>query len=109
MNCNKLRKGAKEFYEMHEDEYLPARNEEFKEYAIDIVDDLLDQYLDNVDEDTIPQFMDFIYWLEIQDIAIADNFSFETKDQWIGSEFESALGDCADAAYEEYKDRQMGL
>jgi len=109
MNCRQTREGAKRFYEMKEDEYLETRDIAFQEFATDQLSEWIEEYLDIVDEDSTPSLNDFLVWLDEEEKFIKDDFKFQTKDSWIGDEYESALGDCADAAYEEYKDRKMGI
>ena len=109
MRCKPSVRGAKEFYEIHVDDYLPTRDEAFKEFASDKLDELLDEFLSTVDEDTTPTLMDFFYWLEEEEVLVEDDFTFKSRDEWVGDEYEGMLGDCADQAYGEYRDRQMGL
>ena len=104
MRCKHTAQGAKDFYEEHIEDYQEARDEEFDKQFRDFFNDYLQKgttheernhLLPDITEDDIQGFL--------------DSFTFPDEDDWIASEYEGMLGDCADQAYEEYKDRQMGL
>jgi len=109
MNCRTTAQGAKRFYEDNEGEFLPERDEAFQEFAADQMSEWIEEYLDNVEEDSLPSLNDFLVWLNDEEKFTESDFQFPVKDVWLGDKYESALGDCADAAYEEYKDRKMGI
>ena len=94
MRCRASVKGANEYYDEHYDDYIPARDEEFKDQVIDI----MEAYLSSVDEERTPSFADFADMFEKE-------FEFPDVGEWLGSSYEGMLGDCADQAMEEARER----
>jgi len=94
MRCKASILGAKEYYEDNEGRYYEERDEAFLQHIMDQVK----SYLDGKENVSIDEFCE-----EVED------FDFPDIDKWLGDEYEGMLGDCADQAYEEYRDRQMGL
>lgn len=95
MRCRASARGANEFYDDHYDDYLPARDEEFKDQVIDV----MEAYLNSVDEDSTPSFADFAEMFEKE-------FEFPDVGKFLGDAYEGMLGDCADRAYDEARDRE---
>ena len=96
MNCKHSMKQAKEYYEEHTDDYYVARNDAFVEF----ITEKAQAYAECSDEP-----LDSIEFAE----SITEVFEFKTIEDWLTSEYEGMLGDCADQAYELHKDRLMGL
>ena len=90
-NAN-IRKGAKDYYEEHIDDYEEAKNEAFTNEFIDFIKSC-NFPQEQINEDDIQGFL--------------DNFSFKDEDEWISDEYESFIGDLTDQAYEAEKDRRM--
>jgi hypothetical protein len=95
MKCPSGKRAAEKFYEDHIDEYDKARddafNEEFRDYLKDI----------KFDKNVI---------VTVEDIeGFVESFSFPDESEWITNEFESFVGECADRAYDEWKDERAGL
>jgi hypothetical protein len=105
MRCKPSRQDAKEFYSRHEDEYLERKEEEFKEFALDELEAFIEQYLENLDEEKVPTLTEFFEY--VTEFEIPDDFTFKEKGEWLGDEYESFLGDCADQAYEEMRDSRL--
>lgn len=96
MLCNSRKYDPKEYYSDNEDRYYEERKEAFLEF----IKDLAEEYADN--EDLRLNSIDFAE-------SIEEEFHFPTIDEWMSLEYEGMLGDCADAAYELKRDREMGL
>jgi hypothetical protein len=101
MRCRRSRTGAKEFYEDHYDEYDEARAEQFaaefeefmQEYMIGNKEGVCE--INEISEDDVQGFL--------------DSFTFPDRDDWLADEYESMIDSCADQAYEEERDRRMGI
>lgn len=85
MRCKASARSANDFYDEHHEDYLPARDEEFKSQVIDI----MESYLSSVEEDRTPSFADF------SDMFM-EEFEFPMVGDWLGDEYENVISDCAD-------------
>ena len=94
MRCRASAKGANDYYDEHYDDYIPARDEEFKDQVLNE----MESYLANIDEESTPSFADFFEIFQ-------NEFTFPDVGEWLGSEYEGMLGDCADQAMEEARER----
>lgn len=99
MSCKYSRQGAKDYYCDNYDRYFEERAEAFKEF----MEGVIQSYVDSAnDENGNLSFVDLCDDTDTE-------FEFPDVDDWLSSEYEGMLGDCADQAYELYRDRQMGL
>ncbi len=105
MNCRQTARGAKEFYEANEENYQVAKEKEFQSFVASQIEALVEDYLSGIEDEEIPQMYEFIDFAV--DFRNTKDFSFPEKGDWLGDEYESALGDCADRAYDEARDREM--
>ncbi len=105
MNCRQTALGAKEYYIENEENHVIAKDEEFTDFVVSTMEALVEDYLSNVDEEEIPKMSAFLEFLT--EVDHDGEFSFAEKGDWLGNEYESALGDCADMAYDEARDRAM--
>ena len=97
--CKYTRKGAKDYYDDNVDRYYEERRQAFLQLIIDAAE----SYLDSVDgTECGPNVLDFCEDLE-------EEFEFPDEGDWLASEYECMLGDCADQKYEEYRERETGL
>lgn len=128
--------GAKEYYNDHIDDYDTYKEENWQDYLDDMVGgfakslptpftmlfsmlikDVLTKYDGDDDAVELSEWLveysatqsegfgrDIVNFSEyLEDYTVLD------EEEWITSEYEGALGDIADACYEDYKDRKMGL
>jgi len=91
-NARLRRIGKERAIEIEESgEYQEERDYAFNEALKDFLHDIKDV----VTEDDLQGFI--------------DSFTFPDEDEWIADKVESEYGDYCDQAYEEYKDKQMGI
>ncbi len=95
MSCKATARGAKEYYDDHHEDYIPTRDEAFKKEVLDV----MEGYLESVDENSTPSFADFSE-------EFLDEFKFPDVGKWLGDSYEGMLGDCADARMEEERERR---
>lgn len=88
---------ASSYYDDNIDRYAVEKLEAFKECILDQLEAYIS--LTNVDDLSVDNFAE----------DIANTFEFKEEGDWLADEFESFIGDFEDAAYEEEKDRRMGL
>jgi len=124
--CKWTAQGANDYYDDNTDRFYDERLEYFIDYVIDQVegqgflnkDDrkewetFAENYIGNLDLETSLDLFAFQESVPVDRMAkIIDNFQeepeFSEVGEWLVSEYEGVLGDCADQAYEEYRDRQM--
>jgi hypothetical protein len=86
------RREAEEFYDDHIDDYYDARDFEFDQQFKEFMQDFKRE---RITEEDIEGFV--------------EAFSFPDEDEWIANELESFIGECADRAYEDFKERRAGL
>jgi len=98
MACRRTKQGANDYYDDNIDRFFEERNEEF----IALIVKMAESYLENVEGDKTPSVVDFAEEME-------EEFEFSLDYEWLDSEYESAIDDCADQKYEEERDRRMGL
>ena len=86
----------KTYYHNHIDDYDEERDEEFNRELRDFIEATLKS------DEIVTEY-------DIQ--TFLDNFDtqYPSEEKWITDSYESALGDCADQAYSEFRDKQMGL
>ncbi len=97
MRCRHTRQGANDYYDDNVERY----HEEKRAAWIQLVATEAENYYDMCDSsDTEPNMADFSEELE-------EDFDFPEEGDWLASEYEGMLGDCADQKYEEEKDRRM--
>jgi hypothetical protein len=138
MSCfghKKALRGANEWYDDHTDDYFATKEAEweqhledlaksfvnhhgydeitlnllrfswntlkFEEYDIVSYSEQLLEYSELLNKRWAKIVVEFSEWLE--------EFEYPDMDTWLGNEYEGFLGDMADACYEDYRDRQMGL
>ena len=94
--CKYTKHGVDDYYDDNIDRYYEERKEKFIEH---VVEQAL-AYLDTRGDDyvTVIGFSD-----EIEEFEFPDVFD------WMSSEYDGAIGACEDQAYEEEKDKRMGL
>ena len=93
-NAN-IRKGAKQYYEEHIDEYQDARDESFSDQFRTWIEDEFseDKNEQPITEDDVQGFL--------------NSFEFKDEDDWISDMYESYIGDLEDKAYDSYKDDKL--
>lgn len=96
MRCRASARGANEYYDEHYEDYIPARDEEFKDQVLNE----MESYLSNIDEESTPSFADFCEIFQ-------DEFTFPEVGTWLADSYEGMLGDCADQAIEEDRERKL--
>jgi hypothetical protein len=85
-----IRRGAKEWYEDHADDYWEAKAEAFREFLTEESSGMT--YAEMDDE-----------WYN----GLLDSFTFPDQDEWLSNEYESFIGDMADQCYDSFRDEQM--
>ncbi len=96
--CKHTKQGANDYYDDNVDRFFEERDEAFLAQIVE----LAEKYLSNVEGDVTPSMVDFAE-------SVEEEFEFLQEGEWLSSEYESAIDGCADQAYEEEKDRRMGL
>jgi len=94
--CKHTKHGANDYYDDNMYRYYQEREELFLEHVREQALAYLDARGDK--DITASGFSDEI-----------EEFEFPDASDWMSSEYEGAIGACADQAYEEEKDRRMGL
>ncbi len=95
MSCKRTELGAREFAIDNDENYEPARNEAFVEFMQTQMGSLVEDYLCEVDEETIPQMYTFIEFLASKNPP--EEFAFKDRGDWLTDEYIGALVDCAEA------------
>ncbi len=97
MRCKHTKQGANDYYDEHIERYY----EEKRDAWMRLVAGEAESYYEQCESsETDPNMADFSEGLE-------EDFEFPEEGDWLASEYEGMLGDCADQAYEEEKDRRM--
>ena len=91
MKCKYTKQGANDFYDEHINNYEEARDYEFRQ-----------QFMQEFNIGAIPNDLTYD---DIQ--GFLDSFTFPDEEEWLASEYESHLGECADQAYMAWKERDI--
>lgn len=94
--CKFSKKGANEYYDDNIDRFYEEREEAFIGFLVEQVKKYLEQKKD--DNVSVSEFTEEV-----------EEFEFPSASDWLSSEYERTIDECADLAYEEEKDRRMGL
>jgi len=94
--CKHTKHGANDYYDYNIDRYYKEREELFLEHVTKQALAYLDARGDK--DITASGFSEEI-----------EEFEFPDVSDWMSSEYSGAIGACVDQAYEEEKDRRMGL
>jgi len=126
--------GWKQFYEDHEGDYWDAEEEAWNEYLntyaeaelkgdgiLEPVKKLLAEYRGKHYVDDLTQWAyekatsarggDMVIAEALVDVvnSINEEFEFPSQDEWVNSEYASAIGSYEDRCYDEWRDSQMEL
>lgn len=94
--CRFSKQGANDYYDDNIDRYYEEREEAFVEFLANQAREYLDQKEDQ--DVSVSEFTEGV-----------EEFEFPDASDWLSSEYEGAIDACADQAYEEERDRRMGL
>ncbi len=95
MKCKATRQSMKEFVENNSDKYQEARDEEFTHQLQDFLSE--------------EGFVKGLIITEDDMQGFIDSFTFPDEFDWLASEYEGEIGECADRMFEEARDKAMGL
>ncbi len=90
MRCKYNKQDAQSYYDEHIDDYYKARTEAFIKWFTENAEDMELSQLD-------------VDWYQ----GLLDSFTFKDESDWLADGYESMLGDCADRAYDEWKERDI--
>ena len=97
--CKYTKQGANDYYDDHIDRYY----EEKKEAWMTLIAKEAEEYYEACENaDIEPEVAGFAELID-------EEFEFPEEGDWLSSEYEGAIDSCADQAYEEERDRRMGL
>ena len=96
--CSYSAQGAEDYYDANVDRYYEERDKEF----VELIVSMAEEYLSVVKFGEEPSVVDFADQMDKE-------FDFKSEEEWLADEYEGELGACADRAYDEERDRRLGV